>query len=873
MDLALADLEKAEARADRLQARLDEEKALSATLRKQLRESAQQTQRTAQQMRQLVGAPNMPEAPGGSVASLQRTISGLRDRLDIEKKSSSSAHAEKSKLEQRLATGLRERQALLASQQELRAELQRRNLELDRANAALREAGESQGHAMGQVSSLTLTRERERQSLEKEIHELKQQLDLEKKRAANRASRAAAAEAKLRARGGDGGGSSSFVGGSSVASGGDSAVGGGGSAVGGSDGGSLIDASVSGGVSEVGSSAATEADDGAAFDLDFGSGRRAMDFDIGDVHGVGGGRSGGGGVVGVLPSASVSSALSSLEWEKSKRIEAEAALAVATSEHAAEICPLREESERLRQRVDELESQLERRDLEAGGTGARAALRALERQLSDEKAKAKAAAARERAAVGQLRSVLASLRSMAEAASGGAGQELRARETVRELRASGGVDGGGSSSSSPLSLGEGRGGSQQRPHWAEASGYEHAAVGEAEDVAETAMMTTMSISDAASGCGSDTNAAVGGHAAVSPREVERCLQMIEKCLRASDAVAAAGSGGGTDGLTTPMSSSTHRSHLDSGAASSKGGSERTMGSAASSTVVSHRRLRLAEDVGASCTSLSSALSELSGAAAQSPTTKQQKQQQQQQQRSGSKFGSGGGSGRSDGDLSRRSSLLDERRQLSLADRSKAAAAYEAKLARAAAAEERREAREFEERLAVAQLTTNPALDAASRALCGSIPHDWSGEASKPRDPKAVGGYDFAAPGAPAPLGQSGSDDRLWDRAAALVSSPPSSPPPLTREQIKAGLYEKLGGKASGGGASETAADARLCSTTLLSTASASSHGQGMLLTRPSTAGPTRGVPRARGVAGRGTSMMGRGMAPSRGRGGGVAAFR
>ena len=67
----------------------------------------------------------MPEAPE-ALSPLQRTISGLRDRLDIEKKSSSSAHAEKSKLEQRLATGLRERQALLASQ-ELRAELQRRN--------------------------------------------------------------------------------------------------------------------------------------------------------------------------------------------------------------------------------------------------------------------------------------------------------------------------------------------------------------------------------------------------------------------------------------------------------------------------------------------------------------------------------------------------------------------------------------------------------------------------------------------------------------------------------------------------------------------------------------------------------------------------
>ena len=254
-------IDRAEARADRLQARLDEERALTSALRKQLRESSTTQQRTAQQVRQLVGAPNAPSAPGGSVADLQRTVAGLRDRLDLEKKAASAAHAERVRLEQRLATGTTEQQNLQASQQALRAELQRRSLELENAKLALREAGRTQDDAVGRVSSLTLSKTKERQHLEKEIVELRTALELERKRATNRATRAAAAEAKLRARGGGGGGD-----GSSVAS----------------DSSALDAAYLCGGESEVGSEI----------------GERSQSHQSGGSGGSGGGGGGGGGVAG-----------------------------------------------------------------------------------------------------------------------------------------------------------------------------------------------------------------------------------------------------------------------------------------------------------------------------------------------------------------------------------------------------------------------------------------------------------------------------------------------------------------------------------------------------------------------------------------------
>ena len=174
-------LERAEVRADRLQLKLDEERALSNALRRQLRESSASAQQVASQVRVLQGAPNAPDAPGGSIAGLQRTITQLRDKLDLEKKSANAAHADRQKLEQQLSSAGRERQKLLAAHQELRAEHQRTSTELERVRFALRETGNSHDEAVGQVSTLSLSRGRGSQ-MEKEIAELKEKLELEQRR-------------------------------------------------------------------------------------------------------------------------------------------------------------------------------------------------------------------------------------------------------------------------------------------------------------------------------------------------------------------------------------------------------------------------------------------------------------------------------------------------------------------------------------------------------------------------------------------------------------------------------------------------------------------------------------------------------------------
>ena len=75
-------MDAAEARADRLQLKLDEQVGLVAMLRKQLRESSQSTQQISQQVRLLQGAPNDAHS-SGSVAGLQKTVATLRERLDL----------------------------------------------------------------------------------------------------------------------------------------------------------------------------------------------------------------------------------------------------------------------------------------------------------------------------------------------------------------------------------------------------------------------------------------------------------------------------------------------------------------------------------------------------------------------------------------------------------------------------------------------------------------------------------------------------------------------------------------------------------------------------------------------------------------------
>ena len=483
--------DRAEQRADRLQLKMDEQSALVATLRRQLRESSQSTQVVSQQVRALQGVSHDPNTSASSVVGLQRTVATLRDRLDLEKKSANAAQAERSRLEQRLATGSRERQTLIASQGELKAELARRTTELDRANAALKESGDSNEAANGQVSSLNLTRTRERMQLEKEITELRAQLELEKRRATNRATRAAAAEAALRrARE------------QAVAASSSGAGAGGGAAKGGSEGssvhaGSSVPASSCSGpsdlmqASEAGTSSAG-AD--AAVDFGFGGGR-AMDFDVCEdsashqAH--------------VPPSTSVAGVLASLESERSRRIDAEGALARAEAEHAVEAAELRASLESATTRADSLESQLERKGIEAGGAGARAALRVLERQLDTEKGKATAAEAREREVNSQMRAVLASLCQLAETRPHAAGptaelvvQEQLARETIRDLAKS-------------------------------STGQE--AKGRASEVDEAAAKGTDAASASVDALGGD------GRRPTIQRELQRCLQLIERRIRAHDA--------------------------------------------------------------------------------------------------------------------------------------------------------------------------------------------------------------------------------------------------------------------------------------------------------------------------------------------------
>ncbi|KOO53485.1 hypothetical protein Ctob_008432 [Chrysochromulina tobinii] len=175
---AAAAAERAEERAERLQLKLDEQVALNGQLRRQLRESSSSAQQVASQLRLLQGAPGSSDATCISVAGLQRTVTVLRDRVDVEKKAANAAQAECANLEKRLSSGARERQALLASQQELRSELQRRTTELERLTSIMRESGQVREETAGQVTNLNVTRTREQQRYEKEIAELKAALEL-----------------------------------------------------------------------------------------------------------------------------------------------------------------------------------------------------------------------------------------------------------------------------------------------------------------------------------------------------------------------------------------------------------------------------------------------------------------------------------------------------------------------------------------------------------------------------------------------------------------------------------------------------------------------------------------------------------------------
>ena len=636
-------VERAESRAERLQLRLDEQSALVGNLRKQLRQSSESTMLASQQVRMLHGAHGAGTPGSDSIVGLQRTVANLCTKLDLEKKAANGVQAERQRLEKQLATGARERQTLLATQQELRTELKRRSSELERALAALKESGNSYEAAYGQASTISQTRDRERTLLEKEVADLRQQLELEKRRATNRATRAASAEAALRRSR-----ELSQLSGGGSAHGGSS---GGGSACG--DMSSELLSSAAGSESlHGGGSSGTATAPPPDFDL---CGRRALDFDVGDGGGGGGGSMGGS----APPSASVSSMFASLESERSRRIDAECSLARAEADHASECAELRASLEEATKRGDRLEEQLERKEIEAGGAPARAALRALERQLSDEKERANGAEANERAATAQLRSVLASVCHLAEAkpvATGAAEQlvvqEHLARETIRDL--------------------------------AKSTGGE--------------------VAEAAAG---------GGKASpVSQREVERCLQLIERRLHSLDAA------NSTALLMLEKPAATQQPATKPSTAAKQRGAAEAKG-------------REAESAAPLPLYLTSALSDLSGGTAQSPPNRQRGKGGTAAEGRPRTAKATGGASSSQPNLARA-----ERPSKA------AAAAFDERISRAAAAAESRAAAAFEASLAAvapprAPSTTAPVFITETQAEAPTMALSTDAPESTPESPQPL----------------------------------------------------------------------------------------------------------------------------------------
>tara|TARA_B100000795_G_scaffold192588_2_gene146976 strand:+ start:680 stop:1222 length:543 start_codon:yes stop_codon:yes gene_type:complete len=158
LDKRLRDLVvKETGRAEKLQRRLDEEVAVSAALRQQLKSSTGTQQHLAQQLRALQGAPGVP---GGtrdgsrSVPQLERQITKLQDQLDLEKKATSAERTGR----QRLATQLSDQAAVHvrfeASRDELQRTVARKGAELRRAHDLLREGGQAQDSALAELSSV-----------------------------------------------------------------------------------------------------------------------------------------------------------------------------------------------------------------------------------------------------------------------------------------------------------------------------------------------------------------------------------------------------------------------------------------------------------------------------------------------------------------------------------------------------------------------------------------------------------------------------------------------------------------------------------------------------------------------------------------------
>ena len=510
--------DRAEARAERLQLKIDEERALSTALRRQLRESSETNTKLQTQLRTLQGAPGANDAAGGSLSSLQRQVARLRDQLDVEKKAANAAVADRDRLERHLATAARERQTLLSSNQGMHNELQRRSAEVERLANVLRESGMAHGEAVGQVSSLTSTHGRQTHALQKEIAELRLALEVERKRAANRAARAASAEAALR-RARDPAAAANLASTTLLVDDGD--VGGGGAGFA-----RPVDISDAANGDRCGGD--------CHGDVDFGSGR-ALDFELPPAFGERPGA--------VAPSASVAAMASAAECERIRRMEAETAASRAAREHADEVSGLRAQTLALEGQVSDLRAELDAKadalqrvelelQISSGSSGARSALRTLERQLSEQRERAAAAEAAGVASVGRLRQVLASVNALVhEGPRVTAGSkaavlhsERTVRATIRELRqvaSAAGTDG------------------------ADAHAEAHRTEAHHTDAHHAEGAPSSPGEDAVVGAAVGEAAALRQAGSVSELEVRRCLECLERRLHATDADSVAESEGGT----------------------------------------------------------------------------------------------------------------------------------------------------------------------------------------------------------------------------------------------------------------------------------------------------------------------------------------
>ncbi|KAL3929460.1 MAG: hypothetical protein SGPRY_001952 [Prymnesium sp.] len=328
--------ERAELRADKLLTKLDAERALTASLRRQLRATTASMQQAAQQARVLHGGPGITSTAGDSIVGLQRQISSLRDRLDGERKEKSSLHSQIAQLTGQLANEAREKQGMNSTQEQMAREIARRDEELDKTRRLLRECGAAHDEAIAELCSLTLTHGKDKAHGVAQQAALRAALDAERRRAAARAAREDSRAAVAARR-------------------------------------ESVNASIASSHSTTSRTVPTP----SSSSLSVCEVAEPTGSDIPQP---------------APPSFSVAGIAAAAEKERHGREAAEACAARTVSQCER----LSKELGEAREEIASLQSQLGRRELEDGGSRARSALRALERQVDSERERAEGAEGRER---------------------------------------------------------------------------------------------------------------------------------------------------------------------------------------------------------------------------------------------------------------------------------------------------------------------------------------------------------------------------------------------------------------------------------------------------------------------------------------------